>query len=245
MDNAAYVALSRQMALFNQMDVIANNIANASTAGFKSEQVLFSEYVKKTSEDEKLSFSNDVATVTNFDQGSLRKTDRQLDVAIKGEGYFQVETPLGIRYTRVGNLIVNSTGVLTDSNGYPVQAEGGTINFDEQDFDIVIKENGMVAVKVGSVLEERGQIRVVKFENEHLLKKLPNSMYKTDQVPEQAVVVEDFVVAQGMLEDSNVNPTKEMTTMIKINRSVGTTAKVIDQLHELQRRAVSTISRQN
>ena len=126
MENAGLVALSRQMALFRQMDVIANNIANANTNGYKAENTVFAEFVKNSAEvgGEPVSFTRDMATVRDLKQGDIKPTHRQLDVALEGEGYFTVETPLGVRYTRVGSFQINQEGNLVTQQGYNVLGEG-------------------------------------------------------------------------------------------------------------------------
>src|SRR5258708_5552303 len=110
MDNSIYVTLSRQLALFRDMDVTANNIANANTTGYNAEHIMFDSFVTKDANQgdrNPVSFANDVATYRNIENGSMQITGNDLDLAIQGNGYFIVETPLGTRYTRAGNFQVS------------------------------------------------------------------------------------------------------------------------------------------
>lgn len=245
MNNSIYLALSKQTALFRQMSVVANNVANANTDGFRSESVMFNEYMVNAGNSGKISFVNDAATITSTAPGTFIDTGRSLDAAIKGKGFFQVETPLGTRYTRQGNFLTDATGNLVTPDGYPVQGEGGPITLVEGDSQIVIREDGMITAKSATgQVEERGRLAVMKFENETAMKQAGQSFYISDEAPVAAELNEDFTIAGGMLEQSNVNSVSEITSMIKINRSVGTTSKIMSDLHELERRAVSVISKQ-
>src|SRR5689334_8850044 len=110
MDNGLYVAIQRQLALFRDMDVTANNIANANTVGFNSEHMLFNEYLVKDINQKvqnPMAFPNDVATYRDTQTGTMQVTGNALDIAINGKAYFAVETPLGIRYTRAGNFQID------------------------------------------------------------------------------------------------------------------------------------------
>lgn len=248
MDTSAYVVLSRQLGLFRQMDVIANNVANASTNGFKSEQMLFTEYLMNSGSGQlkrSVSFSNDLATVRDKSQGQMTTTNRPLDAAINGEGYFVVDTPLGPRYTRVGNFTIDSQGQLVTPQGYALQGDGGPIVFDETDEKIVIREDGTVAAIIeGGIQEERGKLSVVKFDNDSFLREAGNGFYTSEEDPVTADE-ENYKVAQGILEGSNVNSVNELTNMIKVNRSVGLTSKFLSDVNELQRRAITVLSKQS
>src|SRR6185437_11408288 len=120
MENATYVALSSQMALQRQMDVVANNLANASTPAFKGEEMLFSQYLVQPRGGSPLAFVEDSGTVRDLRQGPIAKTGNPLDLAIAGQGYFAVQTPLGARYTRNGHFQLDSQGQIVTSQGYPV-----------------------------------------------------------------------------------------------------------------------------
>ena len=122
METPTYIALSRQMVLRDQMDVVANNLANANTSGFKAEMMLMSEVEIPAEEGTALSYVQDFATARDFSPGTLRPTGNDLDLAIQGDGFFAVQTPEGVRYTRVGRFQLDDEGTLVTSHGYPVLA---------------------------------------------------------------------------------------------------------------------------
>ena len=248
MDTTSYVVLSRQIGLFRQMDVIANNIANVGTDGYRSESVVFKEYLAGAGDKErKVSFTQDAQTVTNTKQGVIEPTGRSLDAAIEGKGFFIVNTPVGDRYTRVGRFHIDPQGSLVNAQGNLLSGRGSQIVFSPGDYDIKIKDDGTITARVpGSTAEEtRGQLDIVKFADEKALRKNANGLYSTDLPYEQAVLNDDFRIVGGSIEKSNVNATNELTNMIKINRAVGSTGKFMNDMHEMYRRTVTTLSRQN
>ena len=239
MDNSIYIVLSKQTALFRQMDVVANNIANADTTGFKSDAMHFKDYLVQSGKN-KLEFTKDDATVRNTEEGELKKTDRNLDVAIVGEGYFAVQTPLGQRYTRAGNFQLNASNELVTTDGYQVLGTSGQpIVLDPKDSNISITENGSIF----SGIQDRGKIGVVSFANENLLEKVGGSLYTSSVPPIPASG--DFKVLQGTLEGSNVKPITELTDMITLQRTVSTTSNLISDIDSLKRSAVQTLAKQN
>src|SRR5690606_20262981 len=126
-ENAQLIGLSRQIALQRQMDVVANNMANINSTGFKGENILFEEYIMPEARDrafpvgdQPLSYVQDWATMHDLAAGSITETGNPFDVALSGEGFFAVQTPQGERWTRNGVFEVNSEGTLVNQNGYPV-----------------------------------------------------------------------------------------------------------------------------
>jgi len=244
METAAYIALSRQTALFRQMDVIANNVANINTAGYKSEYMLFQELVSGSGAGQS-SFASDVATIRKFDQGDLKFTGRPLDVALDGDGFFTVQTDLGPRYTRVGQLNMGRDGQLQGTSGHSILDAGGVpITLSPNDTDISIGEDGTITATENGARVQRGQIGVVRFNDLYQLQKTASGLFESTEAPFAAIPHEDYVLSQGMIEGSNVNPTLQVTEMIEVSRSVGRTSKMMNELHELQRQAVSTIAKQ-
>ena len=245
MDNSLYIALSRQSALMQKMDVVANNIANVNTAGYRGERSLFDEYVidaklgdgKNTRG--QLAFTHDVATVTDETQGSLSLTGRAFDMAIEGKGFFVVGTPLGDRYTRAGNFQLDPAGTLMNAQGYPVLGQGGNpVILDNVDGEVIIGESGVISING----EEAAQVDVVQFDNEQLLEKAGATLFKSDVQP---VPAEGHRVVQGAVEQSNVNSVLEMNAMIAVTRSVGTANNLVGSVDELQLNAIRTLGRQS
>src|SRR5262245_10619145 len=120
METPIYIALSRQETLRRQMDVIANNIANMNTTGYKSQRMLFLEYLEQPARGEKLSFVQDFGMMRDVRPGNLNITNNQLDVALRSEGFFAVDTAGGARYTRGGAWQLNDQRQIVDVNGLPL-----------------------------------------------------------------------------------------------------------------------------
>ena len=241
MDNSIYVALSRETALFRDMDIMANNLANANTTGYGAERIMFSSYMGKDvnqGDRNPMAIAYDIASYRDTTDGSLKTTGNQLDVAIQGRGYFMVETPLGIRYTRAGNFQTDANGTLVTAAGYPVlDASSQQIQFPEDMVSVEIGSAGNIKVNG----EDFGALAVVEFDNEQLLERLNGGLYSTDASP---VASETARVAQGVLENSNVQPIMEMTRMIKVARAVSSTAKFIETMYDLQRKTANTWAQQ-
>lgn len=188
---------------------------------------------------DRLGFTHDHQTSRNLENGPLKSTGRTFDVAIEGQGYFMVQTPLGERYTRAGNFQLNADGALVTSQGYPVLGpDKQQIVFDPNDTRIRITENGSIF----SDDQEIGRIGVMTFPNEKLLQKTGDTLYSS-AVP--AVPSDRFRVIQGAIESSNVTAVKELTKMIEIQRAVSGTSGLISDIGEMERSAVQTIAKQN
>ena len=245
MENASLIALSRQVALRRQMDVIANNVANIGTAGFKAETMLFEEYLMPQAEwsmdrpaDSRLSYVHDVATVRDFSAGGLLPTGNDLDVAIQGPGWFVVDTPNGERYTRNGGFMLNAGGELVTSEGHPVMGEAGPIVFGTEDVDIAIAADGTISSAAG----EKGKLRLVTFETDMALRPEGVSLYATDANPVPAT---DARVAQGMVEKSNVQPVLEISRMIEVSRAYQSLASTLERTDRLRREAIDSLAEVN
>ena len=156
MQNALLIGLSRQMVLDRQMDVVANNIANVNTTGYKADNSLFEEYLGSgahednfVGSDRRVSYVQDRGTFRDFTQGSADQTKNPLDIAIDGSAFLVVQTPAGERYTRDGGLQLNNQGQLVTAAGNPVLGTGGPIVFQPTDHDINVTPDGTVSVRGG------------------------------------------------------------------------------------------------
>ena len=244
MENAQLIGLSSQMALRRRMDVIANNLANMQTSGFKQEGVVFEEYRMAGAEmeaptraDSIVSYVVDRATFRDFGTGTMRQTGAPLDVAIGGEGFLTVQTPDGPRYTRDGSLKIDAAGQLVTASGLPVLGEGGPINFGPEDTNILIGRDGTIATAAG----EKGRLQIVAFEDSSLLGAEGGNLFAAGEaVPQPAA---DPRVMQGMLEGSNVAAVAEMSEMVQVNRTYQSLARAMQQTDELRRSTLSTLSR--
>lgn len=239
MENTLYIVLSRQLATTRQMDLIANNLANADTSGFKGEQMMFSEYVTRAVDGGRISFVHDRALARDLREGQLKSTGAPLDVAIQGKGWFVVDTPAGDRYTRNGNFKIDRDGKLTTSSGEAVMGAGGApIVFGRDDRSIVILDDGTVRADGNA----RGKLRIVSFENEHELRNAGTNLFTTGAAAQD---VAQPKVLQGMIETSNVQPVVEMTQMITALRTFQGAQQMIENEHDRQRAVIDKLTSEN
>lgn len=228
MENTAIIALSRQGALGRQLNVLANNIANMNTSGFKGERMMFVEHLQrnqggKAASAGPISYVRDIATRRDTTEGPLEKTGNPLDVAIRDKGYFVVDTPEGPRYTRNGHFRLDPEGQLVTQQGHGVLSKEGTPFFlSPGDTRIQISRDGTVSSQIG----ELGQIRVVEFADEQEPEPGAGGLLKSAQIPTDQ---ERPVIIQGMLEGSNVEPILEMTRIIQVQRAYDGVRKFIDR----------------
>jgi len=237
MDNSIYITLSRQTALFRDMEVTANNIANVNTAGYNAEKLMFSDYLVKDNK-RMDAYANDPLSWRDTAQGSMKTTSNNFDLAISGNGYFQIQTPLGVRYTRAGNFQINAEGTLVNVEGNAVLgADGGEIAIPDNAKSVIINGAGQVTVDG----EDVGQVGVMEFADEQGMKRLGNSLYSSEETP---LPSETARVVQGALETSNVSPVSEMVRVMNLGRATSSTAKFIEVMYDLQRKTASTYAKQ-
>ncbi len=227
MENSLTIALARQSVLSRQMDVIATNLANLETAGFKAENMIFTELLEQTAEGEVLSLVHDVSFVRDLSEGPMVGTQSPLDLAIHGQGYFVVDTPDGERYTRHGVFQLDDGGQIVTTEGHPVLNNGGAPIVVPLDTSrITITRDGTISADA----QEIGQIKLVSFESPQALSKIGSGLYEAiDQTP---TTDPDSEVLQGMVENSNVKGVVEMTRMIDTVRSYQAAAKLADTEHQ-------------
>ena len=239
MENALLIGLSRQMAMQRNMAIIANNLANMNTTGYKSEAMMFDEYVMPVARgdgpDKSLSFVQDMGLNRNLADGKLESTGNPMDLAIAGKGFLKVQTDAGIRYTRNGHLSLDAQGRLVDVSGNPVLDENGSVvTFNQDEQDITIARDGTISTDQG----QRGKLGLVDFDNDRLLKAAGGTLYTTDQ-PEVKVEKPHFI--QGALEGSNVNAIQQMTNMIDVTRSYTSAQKLVDSADQMRRDAITKL----
>ena len=242
MENTSFVALSLQGSLRRQMNVIAHNIANMNTNGFKGEKMMFIQHLEKSRGGEqilgeKIAYVRDIATVRDISEGGLEKTGNTLDMAISGDGYFAVETAAGERFTRNGRFRLDEAGQLVNQQGDAVLSDGGQpFFFAPGDTEITVSRDGTITTENGAL----GRIRLVTFENQQELTALPGGLYSSEVVPTDA---ESPDVVQGMLESSNVQPIIEMTKMISVSRSYESVKRLIEREDERVKTMVEEMAR--
>jgi flagellar basal-body rod protein FlgF len=239
MDNGIYIALSRQTALFRDLNVTANNVANVNTSGYQAEEMMFTDYLVNDGNKHKMAFTQDISSYRDTRAGGMHITGNALDVAIQGEGYFTVQTPQGNRYTRSGNFQLDGQGVMVTQDGFPVLDTGNQqIQFEEEDREIKVLSTGAIVVNG----EERSSLAVVKFANDQELERLNSTLYSSKTPPQPA---DTAVVVNGVLENSNVQPVVELVKLTELSRSSTNTAKLIEVMYDLQRKASSTWTKQS
>lgn len=243
MENAQLIGVATQTALKSQLGIVANNIANMNTNGFKAQNVRFEEYLMPVAEaslfsgnrDQTLSFVHDAESVRDFRPGAHQQTDAPLDVAINGPGWFTVETDQGVRYTRDGSFQLNTDGELITQRGDRVLSDGAPITFSPEDTQIEIAQNGTIT----SVQGPRGRLTAVVFDNESLLKPIGVNLYDgPDARPS-----ENPVFLQGILEKSNTESVTEITKLIDVTRTYESVSKMIKQLDDLREKAIQRLGR--
>lgn len=240
MENAQLVSLSRQIALRRQMDVVANNIANLNTTGFKAEAMLFEEYEMPVARDrsfafadQPLRFTDDWATVHDMAAGTFVQTGNELDVALSGEGFLTVETDVGERYTRAGSLQINAEGTLVDLNGNAVLGDGGPLTFTAEETGIVIGADGSVSTSAGL----KGRLRLVEFDDPQALERIGDNLFGGGNARE----AEATRVVQGSIEKSNVSAIGEMARMIEVQRAYQSLTSLMQRQDDVRRTAVQKL----
>ena len=250
MENASLVGLSRQIALARELDVVANNIANLNTTGFKADNVVFHEHLMPVARanqfrgnDRQVSFVQDRATWLDLSQGPVQQTGNPLDVAISGDAFLAVQTPRGERFTRNGALQINNAGQLVTSEGLQVVGENGPIVFQANDRDISISTDGTISVREGknSTDSLRGKLRLVTFDRPQRLQKDGTSTY-APPAGMQAQPATQVRVVQGNIEKSNVRSVVEMTRMVEVTRTYTQIASMLQQQSDLRRSAIEKLA---
>jgi len=222
-----------------KQEIIANNIANVNTTGFKRDRVVFrrtlAAELAAAAEEGNQVVAEDV--LTDFSQGPLEKTDRPLDVALDGPGFFVVQTQAGERYTRAGNFRLAPDGTLVTPDGNPVLGERGPIVL--QDDRVEIHSDGDI-YQAGELV---GRLRIVAFDDLSSLRKEGHGLFVLTDPSVRPREAEGSTVRQGYLEGSNVNPLEEMVEMMVLLRNFEAEQKAIQVQDQTLARAVSDVPR--
>lgn len=238
MENSVYIGLSKQVVLRENMNIIANNVANINTPGFRGQNMLFTEFVEDPRYmEEDISMVLDYGQYQKTDPGSIKETGAPLDIALVGNGFLGIQTPDGIQYTRAGNLTMDAEGILKNARGMEVASEGGgTITIPRDAKEISIDRQGTISTDQGEI----GKLMIVEFENYQNLDPAGNGLYKTT-VP--TIPADKTTVHQGKLEGSNVQAVIEMTRMIDVSREYQAIQNMMESEHERLRTAAQRLAR--
>ncbi len=244
MDTTLSIALSHQVARRRQMDLIANNIANMSTTAFKRENVMFGEYLreadgKSPKSMRQISFVQDFGITRNMSDGKLETTGNKFDIALSGEGMFQVQKGNGdLAYTRNGHLALSDDYTLITSTGQAILDQGGkAIQLPPNTNDIEIASDGTISSRTVGII---AKINVVAFADNSKLKKIGDNMFSANSPTLPAT---DYTILQGVTESSNVQAIIEITRMIEVSRSYIKTAKLLEKLQESQSKAINQLAK--
>jgi len=257
MINGYYSATGGMVTQFNKLNVISNNLANVNTAGFKQDDVIIGDYERIFNEKrDNLPLENNtkeaakflnrainkvpivVEEYTNFDIGSLQRTSNPLDIALKQKNaFFSVSTPDGEKVTRAGNFSLDSNGYLVTKDGFKVlDKKNKPIKFNPS-YPIKIDQNGDIYQNKKYITT----LKIVRIDNLNTLKKIGNNLF--DFIPDTAIINPKNTTLQGFLEKSNVNPVREMTSLIETNRLVESYQKVMTTfMDDLNKTAIEKLA---
>jgi flagellar basal-body rod protein FlgF len=239
MENPIFIGLSKQVVLQTQMDLVANNIANMNTPGYRAQNMVFEEHMSAPKgTDDPLSMVVDFGQYHVTRPGPVKITGNPFDLALNGPGYFGVQTQDGTKYTRAGNFEINALGELVTPTGYPVAgAGGGTIIIPVDAGPVKITPEGTISTAEGEI----GKLMVVEFENPQMLNPTGDNLYETE---ETGTPSETTTVTQGALEGSNVQAVHEMTEMIRIMREFQMVQRSLQNEHDRQRTVIQRLTQQ-
>lgn len=238
MDNALYVNLTRQSGLYSELSVIASNIANMNTDGFRREATVFSEYVKAVeSPAGSLSMTRANTRYADSKQGALTQTAGELDFAIEGDGYFLVNTPGGERLTRAGAFTVNADNELVTHEGFTVLSAGGAPIFIPPDAEtIAVAPDGSISANDQLV----DQFAVVTVNDPSALRRAGGTLLISI---DGYAPTENAKVSQGFLEASNVNAVAEISRLIEVQRAYEMGQSLNESENERLQKAIQTLGR--
>lgn len=237
METAGYTTLTRQAGLLREMQVVANNIANSATTGYRQEGLIFSEHVKRVQDGPSVSMATANVRNTSMVQGGLAQTGGRLDFAVEGDGFFLIETPAGQRLTRAGSFALSAQGDLVTQDGFRVLDTGGAPVFIPPDAsDLNVAADGTMSAN-GRPLT---QIGLVQPADPMDLIREDGVMFRTDSQIEPAL---NGKLRQGFLERANVDPIGQITRMIEVQRAYEMGQSFLDAENERVRDAMKTFTR--
>jgi len=232
-----YVALSAQVALQRRLDTIADNVANAGTVGFRATSVSFEDVMTGLT-DKSVAFVSSGENYIPNESGSLRESGNPFDFAVRGDAWFGIQTPAGTVMTKDGRFTMRNTGELVTIEGKPVVDPGGAaIVLDprggppEVGADGVIRQGGKLA----------GSIGLFEFTPTSSFQRYGNSGFLPGTQPQPAVDRADIGVAQGFVEESNVNPLLEMTHLIQVQRDFEKVSALMRDSDSSMKDAIKTL----
>ena len=258
MSGSIYMAAYGALAYQHRMEILSNNIANVNTAGYKQDKTQFQKYYASALENDNFEASSntdasqvaeywfELSSHTDYSSGPLKKTGNRFDLAIEGKGFFCVETPDGIQYTRRGDFGIDVNGNLITQEGWPVLGEGGEIFVESQaDFtdkdghELLVHGDGTVEVDGNNV----GKLLIVEFADPQQLSKAGNTYFSLGSGNAVESEATDYRISQGMIELSNVDAVRMMTELIETLRGYESYQKVIRSIDEMNSLAIKEVGK--
>jgi len=237
MQSSLYVALSAQITLQKRLDTIANNVANTSNVGFRAEETRFASVLSRAGR-EPVAFSAPGETYISRAAGELVKTDNPLDVAVKGNAWFAMQTPSGTVYTRDGRMRMAESGELQTLNGYPVLDAGGApLLIDPTAGPPEIARDGMI-IQGG---RQVGAIGLFTIPENAKLTRFDNAGVVPDLTASPALNFNEVGVEQGFVEQANVNPVREITRLVMVSRAFEALTSSLNETESSLRDAIRTL----
>ncbi len=237
MDTAAYTALSRQIGLRRELDVVANNIANANTTGFRREDLLFSEFIRSrgpqaTSQSMVRADAHRIVP----DQATLEMTGGSFDFAIEGDGYFQIDRDGQTYLTRAGHFTPDAEGVLVTPDGDRLLDAGGAPIFVPPDANVTLAADGTLSADGRPV----AQVGLMLPADPATLGRAGDNLLSVDG---DLIPADTARLQQGALEGSNVNPITELARLIEIQRRYESTKAFLDREDQRIKTVIQTLGR--
>ena len=254
MDGSIYMAATGALAYEKRLQIISNNLANVQTAGFKKDRGFFRAFDLSEAGNNRLRINASrsqapaywmlFSSYTDFSSGEMRKTDNPFDLALSGNGFFCVQTPDGVQYTRRGDFTVNGEDMLVTQEGWKVMGQGGEIQLKmskpsnlKREFSV--SEDGYVTIDGAQV----DRLRIVDFTQSHSLEKAGHNYYRALKPESLEELDEDFKVSQGFLELSNVNTISMMTELIEVLRGYESYQKMMRSMDDINGKLIHDVGR--
>jgi flagellar basal-body rod protein FlgF len=251
MADGIYTALTGAIAQQQTLDVIANNVANVNTAGYRADRAAFSEFLAGAQKSQlavsttgqpapRVDHFVQIDAVTHdHDDGVLKLTGNPLDMALSGDGFFTVETPAGERLTRAGSFMMRANGVLCTTDGHDVLGDNGRPITLTSAKNVQVSSDGVVQAD-GQVV---GKLKLQRVTDPAMLEKESATLFKPTATAQLAAA--NVTVTQGHIEASNVNAVAGINDLITVNRSFDALQRVIETFQKLDERTARELGSRN
>ncbi len=222
-----------------RLDIAANNLANADTPGFRRQGITFEEYMLREQDGTRRTAKGEV-TWQDMSIGTVHYTENQWDFAINGEGFFQVQTPAGMMYTRAGNFMLDRNSRLVTQDGYPVISDGAPVILeDTTGKHITLSPDGQFFVDETVA----GSLQIVTFRNPENLERMGRNYFRETPASGAPETLDTVNIQQGYLELSNVNSLEDMINLIDLHRAYEIQQKSMQAVDQMNNKAANETGR--